>query len=311
MNKQRLGLFLVNQAIRDFFKQEDFLEVQVPPMVKNPGMEAHLHPFQIKSINAGIDTDWFLHTSPEFHMKELLSEGFENIFNLSYCFRDEPDSQTHRPQFLMLEWYRANTRYEKIMDDSEALLQYCLNYLREKNVECISDIEIERLTVEQAFKKYVGFSILEGDLLENIQYAYPQYYSEDLKKLPWEDLFYLIFLNEIEPRLNNTLLYEYPAELAALSTLKESDPRVCERFEIYLNGVEICNCFNELTDLAIQKERMKEESKKKLSLYGYKLNKPEVLYSALEKGLPPSAGIALGVERLYSALTGIENPFYN
>src|SRR5687767_3032706 len=117
MNAKRLASFHLQQAIRDFFLERGFMDVLTPPMVPNPGMETHIHPFRVWSERGRAPTPFYLHTSPEFCMKELLSEGMERIFTLSYCFRDEPSSPIHRPQFLMLEWYRANARYETIMDD--------------------------------------------------------------------------------------------------------------------------------------------------------------------------------------------------
>jgi lysyl-tRNA synthetase class 2 len=106
-------------AIRSYFSNLKFVDVLTPPMVENPGMETHIHPFQVAHAKSHSMSQWYLHTSPEFHMKELLSLGFENIYNLSYCFRDEPNASIHRPQFLMLEWYRTGAHYTKIMQDCE------------------------------------------------------------------------------------------------------------------------------------------------------------------------------------------------
>ena len=131
--------------------------------------------------------------------------------------------------------------------------------------------------------------------------------------LSWDDYYFLLFLNKIEPHLTHypfLLLYEFPNHLSALSTLKKEDPRVCERFEIYSKGIELCNCFNELTDLSIQKERFRMQAIDKKSIYHYELPEPTVLYNALQRGLPISSGIALGVERFLKVLTGVENPFW-
>ncbi len=107
------------------------------------------------------------------------------------------------------------------------------------------------------------------------------------------------------------MITEFPAPLSALSTLKASDPRVCERFEVYINGIELCNCFNELTDPIEQKKRFAAQNELKKKLYGYELPEPKAFYHTMDKGLPPSAGIALGVERLLHSLFDIENPFYS
>lgn len=314
--------FLIQQAIRDFFKSESFLETTTPPIVENPGMETHIHPFAIRSVAKKQNLDLYLQTSPEFFMKKLLSLGHQKIFNLSYSFRDESSSPIHRSQFLMLEWYRAQSRYETIMDDCEKLFTFCHSFLNEHQAPMklsLDKIKFERMTIQELFFEYLKFDILEfldtKDLREKI--------AKDFKQVPlptvttpmqWDDFYFLLFLNTIEPKLLDRpylLLYEFPHHLAALATLKESDPRVCERFEIYIQGIELCNCFNELRDLEKQKARFEMQAQQKKSLYDYRLPTPTVLYSALEKGFPPSSGIALGVERLLLALTKVENPFFN
>lgn len=314
--------FTLIQAIRNYFIEQGFIDVLTPPMVENPGMETHIHPFEVWSKNSKESTNKYLHTSPEFYMKELLSlpeEELDKIFSVSYCFRDEPESEIHRPQFLMLEWYRKDERYEKIMEDCTELIKFCAIEFNKKGYPLKKEYKsfsVEKFTVQEIVQKYCGFDILDfldkDHLLEKIKSDFPDVPLPS-SECDWDDYFFLLFLNKVEPHFKDfpvLLLYEFPAPLAALSTLKETDNRVCERFEIYLEGVELCNCFNELTDLNIQKERFAQQALDKKRLYGYELNAPEGLYNTLERGLPQSAGVALGVERLLRALTGIENPFY-
>ncbi len=310
--------FTLLQAIRDFFRAQGMTDVLTPPMVPNPGMEPHIHPYEIHGLGPYGGPRRFLHTSPEFCMKELLSQGHQKIFTLGYSFRHEPVSPHHRPQFLMLEWYRANARYESIMDDVEGLIQACAQDLSTAGIEVLPDMRNTRLvrkTVQELFSEVLHIDILsllkKKDLLQVIQKDFPNVPlppGEEGQDLSWDDLFFLLFLNEVEPKLSKwpaLLLSEYPHHLSALSTLKSSDPRVCERFEVYLNGVELCNCYNELTDLVQQRERFRHQAELKRELYGIELPEATVLYSALERGLPPSAGVALGVERLLMALTGL------
>lgn len=310
------------KSIRNYFEGEGFLDVMTPPMVKNPGMETHIHPFRVGRAINSIYTDWYLHTSPEFHMKELMANGFEDIFTITHAFRDEPNSDHHRPQFLMLEWYRKNAHYTKIMDDCENLFRFSLQYLNDKKIHTdpnLKNISYQRATIQEIFEETLKIDILnfleKKDLKELIEKNFKDVPLPTMgEELSWDDYYFLLFLNKIEPQLTNypyLLLYEFPHHLSALSTLKKDDPRVCERFEIYAKGVELCNCFNELTNLKIQKERFKFQKEEKEKLYGYSLSEPEVLYSAMEKGLPTSSGIALGIERLLMVLTEIENPFYN
>ena len=323
MRKVKLeAQFQLLWAIRQFFSNHGFTDVMPPPMVENPGMETHIHPFQVGHANTSRMSKMYLNTSPEFHMKELLSLGFENIFTLGYSFRDEPLAPNHRPQFLMLEWYRTNAHYTKIMDDCEALFKYSLKTLSEKNIQIdqnLLNLKYERATIQDLFSDTVKIDILDfletKDLKELIEKDFKDVpLPSKGEKLSWDDYYFLLFLNKIEPHIAHypyLLLYEFPKHLAALSTLKESDPRVCERFEIYSKGVELCNCFNELRDLNIQKDRFKMQAEEKQTLYGYTLPEPTVLYNALDRGLPTSSGIALGVERLLKVLTDTENPFWD
>jgi len=316
-----LALYQTISFIRQFFREKSFIETPAPPLVSNPGMEAHLHPFKVSSLVKSENRDLYLHTSPEFFLKKLLSEGMENIYSLGYCFRDEPSSETHRPQFLMLEWYRANSFYDVIQEDAISLIKFVHKNLNALGLKTIPEVNIERFTVEELFIEYAHFSILENlnveELKEKIHSHFPDLLNKEQVQddWPWEDLFFLVFLNKIEPHFKEkvcVVVDQFPAPLSALSTIKKDDPRVCERFEIYLRGVELCNCFNELTSLHEQKNRMDCEKKKKMKLYGYELPEPNVLYKALEKGIPQSAGIALGVERLLLGLSADKeatNPF--
>lgn len=323
MRKVKLeAQFQLLWAIRQFFSKQGFMDVMPPPMVQNPGMETHIHPFQVGHAKTSCFSPLYLNTSPEFHMKELLSLGFENIFTLGYAFRDEPLAPNHRPQFLMLEWYRTAAHYTQIMDDCEELFKFALNSLDEKNLPVDKNLlkaKFERATVQELFSDILKIDILDfletKDLKELIEKDFLDVpLPAKGENLSWDDYYFLLFLNKIEPHIAHhpyLLLYEFPNHLSALSTLKDSDPRVCERFEIYSKGVELCNCFNELRDLKIQKERFKTQALEKQRLYGYSLPEPMVLYNALDRGLPTSAGIALGVERLLKVLTDIENPFWD
>ena len=279
-------------------------------MVESPGIEPHLHPFEVKGENSL----GHLHTSPEFHMKELLSHGLKKIFTISYCFRDEPTSQTHRPQFLMLEWYQAQKNYEDIMNETMELVEVLGKKYGDKN---FNESPFEVLTVKEAFLKFTSTDLdklkTNIDFKLHIQNNFPSIPlpSEDLS---WDDYFFLLFLNEIEPKFEKIpklILKDYPASQAALSTLKQDDPTVCERFELYLHGVEIGNCFNELTDLEIQRQRFIDSRKERMDLYQKEMPEPKILLNALERGLPKSSGIAVGVERLFGAITKEKNFFWS
>lgn len=316
---QRRAQFELIELIRKYFGKQGFLDVLTPPVVENPGMEVHIHPFQVYSASKNKLLPFYLHTSPEFCLKELLAsdEDFNNIFSVSYCFRDEPDSPIHRKQFVMLEWYRKHARYEQIMSDVEGLIEYCLIEGSKKlslRPEIIGK-KLVKKTMQELFIEFLGIDILnylDTPSMINLIQKFPDV-PLPKAELEWDDYFFLLYLNKIEPHLSKyplLLIYEFPAPLSALSTLKEEDPRVCERFEVYINGIELCNCFNELTDPIEQKKRFESQAKLKKQLYGYELPEPQMFYKSLHKGLPPSAGIALGVERLLHSLFEIDKPFF-
>jgi lysyl-tRNA synthetase class 2 len=311
--------FELIQIIRNYFGEQGFLDVLTPPAVENPGMEVHIHPFQLHSAQKKTLMPLYLHTSPEFCMKELLAsnEGFDKIFTLSYCFRDEPQSPIHRPQFLMLEWYRKNERYEQIMQDVEGLIQYVLHHgiLKKFPLRFSNPIMVKK-TMQEIFLEELNIDILnflDVSSIKNLLKKIPSVPVPEVE-MEWDDYFFLLYLNCIEPKLKKhplLMITEFPAPLSALSTLKASDPRACERFEVYINGIELCNCFNELTDEKELRSRFEMQNELKQKLYGYQLPKPKTFYQTMNKGFPPSAGIALGVERLLHSLFNIENPFYS
>ncbi len=314
--------FELIQLIRKYFTEQEFLDVMTPPAVENPGMEVHIHPFQLYSLHQKKTVPYYLHTSPEFCLKELLSnpdEKIENVFSLSYCFRDEPNSPIHRHQFLMLEWYRKHARYEAIMDDTIHLIQNIVTEFSKRNYPVkkqMQNLKVIKKTMQEIFQETIGIDILNYLTVDSIKELIKNNFPDvplPKAELLWDDYFFLLYLNKVEPEINKypaILVYELPAPLAALSTLKKSDPRVCERFEVYLGGVELCNCFNELTDADEQRKRFTEQGKIKKDIYKYELPEPKKFYQAIERGLPPSAGIALGVERLLYSILEIENPFF-
>lgn len=323
MEKNKLeAQFQLLFGIRQFFTEKKFLEVMPPPMVSNPGMETHIHPFQVATAKNSLLTSWYLNTSPEFHMKELLSLGFKDIFSLGYSFRDEPTAPHHRPQFLMLEWYRVNVDYTQIMDDCEKLFSHCLHYLDNKKFSVdknLFSIKYEKVTVQDLFYDFLKIDLLDFLEIKDLK----NLIEKEFKDIPlpargeilsWDDYYFLLFLNKIEPHLAHfpyLLIYEFPHHLSALANLKETDQRVAKRFEIYAKGIELCNAFSELCDYKIQRERFLKQAHDKEALYHYTLPSPEVLYNSLQRGLPVSSGIALGVERLLGVLTDLENPFWN
>lgn len=322
--KQQLTTqYLLLQHLRDFFCTRGYLDVLTPPMVENPGMETHLHPFQVYGVQDG-SFHQFLHTSPEFSMKYLLSIGLEKIFQIAYCFRHEPSSSIHRSQFLMLEWYQAHADYQLLMVETWDLINWCYQALEQQPATLAlasswQQASFQRATIQEIFQEFLNFDLLQMLEVKDLAHFIATNFSDiplppaDGKLLEWEDYFFLLFLNKIEPQLVNfpfLLLYEYPYHLSALARIKPQDSRVCERFEVYCSGIELCNCFHEVTQLQTLTDRFTEQRERKWQQYHYRLPWPQQFLHAFQRPFPASSGNALGVERLLMILTGQRNLFY-
>ena len=297
------------QGIRQYFLRQDFLEVDTPYLVPSPGMEPHLVALEVNTQAPGSEMrKMYLHTSPEYCMKKLLGQGWDKIFQICRVFRDEEASRTHQVEFTMLEWYRANADYRKIMEDCEGLLDFLsretlkgseLTY-QGKKIDLASPAE--RLSVARAMQLYGkvdiqrncdGESLLEEAKARGFRFDPGACYSFD-------EVFFKIFLEAVEPRLGSpkpTILYDYPASMAALARVSPHNPRWAERFELYIAGLEMANAFSELVDPVEQRKRFESEQRLRAVLGKPIYPIDEELITALSR-MPPSAGIALGVDRL-------------
>lgn len=321
--KNRLARATIFKTIRSFFEEEGFLEVDTPALQISPGLEVHLKAFQTNFYNPLGDIEsFYLHTSPEFTMKKLITAGLPKIFQLCKTYRNEGESDTHQPEFTMLEWYRRDEDYTKIMDDTEKIVQRCARacgttLLKHENRTCDPFQKWQRLTIAEAFKKYTGIDIMAT--IPNIPTLEPdpQKLRKEAEKLGeqcydsdrWEDIFFRIMLNHIENKLGDgvpTILYEYPTCLGALARKKPTNPLVVERFEAYVCGIELCNAFSELTDPEEQQVRFEYDMNMKQKLYGEKYPIDSDFLDALRFGMPACAGNAIGVDRLVMLITGSE-----
>lgn len=309
-------------TIKKFFADDDFVEVDTPILQYSPGMEVHLFGFetQFNNINGLDKQKLYLHTSPEFSMKKLLSFGMQNIYQFTHTFRNEVVSPTHYPEFTMLEWYRVGYNYEKLMDDCEKILKNTLDvigaeYFEYNGIKCDLKNGIEKITVQEAFEKYCHFDVLAT--IDNVKKPSVNAIRAEAEKLgirvstsdTWDDVYEKLMFEFIEPNFGHgkpTILYEYPVHQAALSKAKDNQPNVAERFEIYVCGVELANAFTELTDRNVQEERFVADQKEKLSLYGETFPIDYEFLDAIEN-LKPCTGIAMGVDRLIMLATHAKN----
>jgi len=297
-------------AMRAVFAARGFVEVDTPALQVSPGIEPHLKAFATVLERPGEGAvPRFLHTSPEFAMKKLLVAGMPRIFQLTHCFRNAERGATHSPEFSMLEWYRAGAGYLDLIEECEALLRAAgARLMTWQGRVCDPHAPWERLTVAEAFSRHCGIDILatveDRDALAAA--------ATPLGIAPhdgdsWEDLFFRIFLAAIEPKLGigaPTVLLDYPIEMAALARVKRGDPRLCERFELYVCGLELANAFGELTNAVEQRRRFEADQAKKQALYGETYPIDEDFLAALAHGMPEAAGIALGFDRLVMLASG-------
>jgi lysyl-tRNA synthetase class 2 len=290
------------EHIRQFFKVLDFIEARTPTLVPSPGTEPYLDPFSTEWLIGSRSKTFYLPTSPEFHLKQMLVAGWTKIFEFKDCFRNGEIGGHHQPEFLMLEWYRAYANLNQIGDDVDRLLQaLALRFNR-------TVPPLRRVKVSDLFHAaYDGFLLTpQTNRLELASLAQAHGISSSSDD-SFDDVFFRLFLERIEPTLGSegpVLVSHYPPSQAALSRI--GDHGFAERFEIYWKGLELANAFHELNDPAANEQRFKDDAERKSELGKSPVPRDENLVRALGMGLPPSGGIALGVDRLFMALFGIK-----
>ncbi len=310
----------VTKAVRAFFDERGFHEVETPIIISHPPAESYLDVFETTLYDRHRNPKKaYLSTSPEVSLKKLMVAGLGNCYSLTKSFRNmETQSNLHNPEFTILEWYRVGATYKDIMKDCEELIAFMYRYMKADGKMKIiyqgTTIDLtspwERVSVAEAFRKYahVDFDDFLDRKKANIIAQKKGYRVE--KRTTWEELFHQIFLNEVEPRLGRsrpTILYDFPASMGALAKKKKSDPRFAERFEFYIAGLELGDCYSELTDWKEQEERFKKEIReiRRLGKTQYEYDKDFI--KALKVGLPECAGIAVGVDRLVMLFADVVN----
>ncbi len=306
----------VARAMRTWFDAQGFVEVETGILQVSPGNEIHLHaPRTELEGEDGSRSVRYLRTSPEFAAKKLLAAGEARIFELARVFRDRERGDLHLPEFTMLEWYRADARYDVVMADCIAVVAQAAEAtgigrfsFRGKTADPFA--EPERLTVAAAFEGFAGIDLLatvageEGNraALANAAAKLVRITEDDT----WSDIFSKVLVQYVEPRLGQgrlTVLFEYPVPEAALARAKTADPRVAERFEVYACGVELANGFGELTDAVEQRRRFTSAMDEKQRRYGERYPLDEDFIDAVA-AMPEASGIALGFDRLVMLAAG-------
>lgn len=309
---------LIVKTIREFFWREGFVEAETPLALRYAGQEPYLNPVPLKIHSpAGEEFELLLRTSPEFSLKKLLAAGNEKVFELGKCFRNFEDlGGQHSPEFTMLEWYRAPGALEDIMDDVEKLFQNVLLAIgKQKIVHQQKEISVfekwDRVSMRELFLKHLKVDLNEYLKVEQIRNLAKEKGYQINENDEYEDLFFKLFLNEIEPNLGwekPVFVYDYPARMCSLSKTT-ADPRYAKRFELYIGGMELANAFGELVDAGEQRNNLEKDKllREKLGKTTWPVD-PEFI-AALKSGVPggEAGGIALGVDRMVVLCTGANN----
>jgi lysyl-tRNA synthetase class 2 len=308
----------VTRAFRHWFETRDFIEVETSALQVSPGNETHLHAFATEALGlAGDRAPFYLRTSPEFACKKLLTAGEPRIFDFARVWRNRERGPLHHPEFTLLEWYRAGANYETLMDDCAALVALAAETVGTKTFEfggkaCDPFAAPERITVAQAFDRFAGVDLLASvpiDGAPDRDGLAAQAAAAGVRVAPddtWSDIFSRVVVERIDPKLGvdrPSILYEYPRPEAALARPSPSDPRVADRFELFVCGVELANCFGELTDPDEQRRRFDAAMDEKARLYGERYPIDEDFLAALAL-MPAASGAALGFDRLVMLATG-------
>lgn len=300
--------------IREFFWSQDFIEAETPIALRLPGQEPYLNPMPVDFFNSFLKSHrFYLRTSPEYALKKLLAAGYEKVFEIGKCFRNEENfGGTHNPEFTMIEWYRAPGTYMDFMDDTEKLFKYVGQKLSTDKLqyrECQIDWRLpwQRITVKDLWQKYVGVNLDDYLLIEQLKKLTFDLGYQVNPTDEYEDLFYKIFLNKIEARLGletPTFVYEYPAQMCSLSRKCDHDQRYAERAELYIGGLELANGFGELVEADAQMENLQKDRalRQRLGRPIWEVDKDFI--AALKSGIKPAGGIALGVDRMVLLFTG-------
>ncbi len=294
---------------RQFFAARGLLEIETPLRVPAPGLELHLDA-------VAADGAWLI-TSPEFQMKRLLVAGFDAFFQICRCFRANEAGPQHTSEFTMIEWYRGWDTLETIAHDTEALVHDLAVAHRGSPTVFVEGRAIDvtlpwpRLTVAEALQTYAGVTLTGDETGATLRAKAVAAGIECGTAFAYDDVFFAVFLAKVEPALARltrpVLLTRWPAPLAALARRCDDDAGFAERFEAYIGGIELANAFGELTDAAEQRLRFAQDLANRAERARAQYPLDQRFLAALDEGMPPSAGIALGFDRLVMVITGAEH----
>jgi lysyl-tRNA synthetase class 2 len=299
MLKTRARLF---SKLRDFFADKDIFEVQTPILSQAGNTEPSIETFVTAQQNNSQPS--FLNTSPEFSMKRLLASGSGSIYQITPAFRQEEQGKRHNPEFTLLEWYRIDFDHHALMGEVNALLRFVADdflkldrsqfYSYQDAMIKFADVDPFKASIEEleAATRKGGVDVVGMD---------------DASRDDWLDLLMSHVVEKNLPLNCPVFIYDYPASQAALAKIRKGSPDVSERFELYINGMELANGFHELSDADEQAERFQKEQTQRKKQGQQGIPADYHLINALKHGLPECAGVAIGLDRLLMVLTGAEH----
>jgi lysyl-tRNA synthetase class 2 len=294
------------QLVREYFLKYDFLEINTPTLVTCPGTEPSLDVFSTELHHGSRNQKLFLPTSPELHLKKALVYGFDKIFEIKTCFRNGEFSEHHQPEFWMMEWYRSYSDLGLIEQDVRGLVNHVLSNFPQENMHWPQ--RHISTTMAELFREFAGLEITPWTTLEEYK-AMTEKLGLNLRGATTiDDFFFAIVIEKIEPKLPKDALVavkDYPPFQAALARINSRG--WADRMEFYFGGFELANGFQELNDPEIQAQRFQEDLAKKKAMGKPDIQLDDQFMEFLKKGSPPSAGIALGLDRLFMAVFGISD----
>lgn len=301
------------RAVREFFYRRDYLEVETPCLSGDIVIDAWLEPMQV--MHAG--QRWFLQTSPEACMKRLLASGSGSIFQISRVFRSGECGERHNPEFTMIEWYGVNSTWEQQLELTESLVRFCLNAAATESGFCATEewrtTPFTRTTYADAFRRAFQLDVhhASGADLMSAAREYGIQIPDSCDPSRRDEILNVMLASAIEPDLGRyadgsvspEFLCDYPPSQAALAVVSDASPAVARRFELYIDGIELCNGYQELTDGEELRRRELLQNAVRSDSDQTPLPGASKLLSALESGLPECSGVALGFDRLVMIAT--------
>lgn len=284
-------------SIRSFFNDQNFIELATPSLVESPGVETYLEAFETRWERGNQTKKVFLPTSPEFHLKKALCAGFDKIYEIAKVYRNNEEGSYHQNEFWMLEWYRAFDDLKSIEQDLVSLV----SRLMKKEIKPI------RKSFAELFHDFLGFELKPDSNLNDLQKLAKKEDIHFSDADDFDDLFFRIYLDKIElnfKEIDWLVVHSFPPSQAALARLNSES--WADRFELYHRGVELANAFHELNDPDTQEKRFKESLSLKIEKNLKEIPYDKELIEAMKFGMPPSGGIALGLDRLFMSVEGLK-----